>query len=237
MTSPALCWARAFSPPGFFTQVPATAVQAQFRVQFVRWGLPAWIRVDNGYPWGNWNDLPTALPLWLVGMDVGVHWNEPGHPEQNPKVERSQGTGSRWAEPWTCRSVDQLQQRFEQEDRIQRELYRAVGGHSRLAAHPDLRHSGRRYSQTWERRHWDLERALQHLAQYQAVRRVSRSGHVRIYAHNYYVGTNYAGASVYVQLDPDIRAWVIADQAGTQIRQLPAQQLTRPRLMALELSD
>src|ERR1051326_4767601 len=125
MTSPARCWARAFSPQGFFTQVPARAVQDEVRRQCGRGGLPLWVRVDNGYPWGNWNDLPTALALWLVGLGVGVHWNEPRHPEQNAKVERSQGTGSRWAEPWTYRTAAALQQRFEREDRIQRELYPA----------------------------------------------------------------------------------------------------------------
>ena len=168
--------------------MPAPAVQDELRRQFGRWGLPLWVRVDNGYPWGNWNDLPTALTLWLWGLGLRVHHNEPRHPEQNPKVERSQGTGSRWAEPWACTSVEQLQRRFDEEDRIQREVYPALAGQSRRAAHPGLAHSGRRYGRAWERRHWDLEGALEQLAGYQAVRQVSSAGQVRIYAHNYYVG-------------------------------------------------
>jgi hypothetical protein len=111
---------------------------------------------------------------------VQVDWNDPGHPEQNPKVERSLGTGSRWAEPWSCRDVAELQARFDREDRVRRELYPAVGGRSRWAAFPELRHSGRSYRRGWERRNGDWALAVAHLAGYQAVRQVSRGGHVGV---------------------------------------------------------
>jgi len=213
--------------------VPATQVQDELRTQFACWGLPAWLRVDNGYPWGNFNDLPTALALWLIGLGVAVHGNEPCHPEQNPKVERSQDTGSRWTEPWTCQTAGQLQERFLQEDRVQRELYPAVGGRSRQEAFPALAEVVRPYRRGLERRHWDLDRVLEHLAEYQAVRKVSSGGSIGIYDQTYYVGRANAGQSVYVQLDPEEVVWVITDLAGTELRQHAAKQITRKRIMAL----
>src|SRR5947208_740960 len=140
--SPGPCWARRFSPPAAFGQVPVAAVRQAIRAQFGRWGRPAAVRVDNGTPWGNWNDLPTPLALWLVGLGVRVHWNDPGCPQQNPKVERSQGTGKRWAEPGRCGGVAELQANLDEADRIQREEYPTPAGPSRWALFAGLRHSG-----------------------------------------------------------------------------------------------
>jgi hypothetical protein len=192
--------------------------------------------VDNGNPWGNWNDLPTALALWLIGLGVEVLWNDPGHPEQNPKVERSQGTGYRWTEPHRCYEVAELQGHFDTMDVLQRERYPAVGGRSRWQAFPELAQVVRRYRHRGERREWDLERALQHLAGYQAVRRVWHSGHVSVYDRGYYVGTAYRGQSVYVQLDPSALEWVMTDLEGRQLRRHRAEQVTRERIVQLRLS-
>jgi hypothetical protein len=232
-SSPAPCSARRFSPHGTFSEVPPAQVQEDFRQRFCRWGLPLRFRVDNGNPWGNWNDLPTALSLWLFGLGVEVLWNDPGHPEQNPKVERSQGTGRRWAEPHRCRDVAELQEHFDEVDVIQRERYPAVGGQSRQEAFPELAQVRRRYTRSWERRQWDLLRALEHLASYAAVRRVSGSGHVSVYASNYYVGTAYCGQNVYVELDPSAQEWVISDPEGRQLRRHKAQQVTREGILKL----
>jgi len=237
MSSPARYWAPEFSPRRTFSEVPPVQVQEAFREHFSRWGLPEAFRLDNGNPWGNWNDLPTALALWLIGLGVEVLWNDPGHPEQNPKVERSQGTGKRWAEPHRCLEAAQLQEHFDRVDVIQRERYPAVGGKSRLEAFPELAEGGRRYTREWERRYWALERVLEHVAAYAVVRRVWQSGHVSVYDKGYYVGTAYRGQSVYVELDPSAREWVITDQEGRQLRRHPARQLTRERIVGLRLTE
>lgn len=226
----------AFSPQGFFTHVPPTAVQDELRRRFAPWGLPLWVRGDNGLPWGTWNAVPTALALWLLGLGVRVPWNDPRHPEQHPKVERSQGTGKRWAEPWTWQDAKDLQDHCDREDHVRRDLYPAVGGRSRRAAFPALEHSGRSCSRGWERRHWDLHRAVQHLAGYQAVRTVSTAGHVAVYDHAYYVGRQHVGRPVYVPLDPDAREWLFSDQEGRELRKHAAKHLTRARLLALKLN-
>jgi hypothetical protein len=49
-------------------------------------------------------------------------------------VERSQGTGKRWAEPGACAAAAELQARADVIDQIQREEYSAVAGMSRRDA-------------------------------------------------------------------------------------------------------
>ncbi len=235
MSSRERCSAPGFSPQGSFPAVPPAQVQEHFRCQFARWGLPRRVRVDNGNPWGNFNDLPTALALWLIGLGVDVWWNDPGHPEQNPKVERAQGTGKRWAEPQQCRAVAELQARFDQADGIQRERYPAVGGRSRLEAFPELQRVQRRYTRSWEQRHWDLGRVADHLAEYTGVRQVTRSGYTSVYDVHYYVGRVYRGQSVYVEFDPSALEWVFTNREGTQLRRFAAAQITRARIRKLNL--
>ena len=84
-------------------------MRAQLRLARVRWGLPGRFRVDNGWPWGSRGEFPTDLSLWMIGLGVGMHWNNPRRPQENGVVERSQGTSARWCEPWTCRTPAELQ--------------------------------------------------------------------------------------------------------------------------------
>jgi hypothetical protein len=49
--------------PGLWNKVAMEVTQNALRDAFARWGLPGSLRLDNGYPWGNWSELPTALAL------------------------------------------------------------------------------------------------------------------------------------------------------------------------------
>jgi hypothetical protein len=230
MSAAGRCWARSFSPQATFGQVPAATVRQALRQQFGRWGLPRCLRVDNGVPWGNWNDLPTPFALWVVGLGVAWHWNDPRCPQQNPKVERSQGTGKRWSEPGRCQSVAQLQERLDEADRIQREVYPSVAGTTRWHLFPQLRHSGRPYSRAWEERSWSLKRVESHLAGYVAIRRVAATGHVSVYDRGRYVGTQYRGQWVQVQYDPDAHGWVIRDRVAQVLQRHGTPEIRRERI-------
>jgi hypothetical protein len=133
----------AFSPRGYFVQVPAGRVQAELRKCFARWGRPLSLPFDNGNPWGSWGDLPTPLASWLIGLGLVVDWIPARAAQDNGVVERGQGAAWNWAEPDRCGSVGELQRRMEQEDRVQRECYPHAGCASRMAAYPGLIHSGR----------------------------------------------------------------------------------------------
>lgn len=208
-------------------------MQRALRRQFCRWGLPGWLRVDNGVPWGSFNDLPTLFALWVVGLGVRWHFNDPRCPQQNPKVERSQGTAKRWAEPGSCRTAAELQARLDEADRLQREEYPTPAGGSRLGLFPGLRHSGRRYSRAWEERAWGLGLAEDHLADYVAVRRVGSGGSVGVYDRARYVGRQYAGRLVQVQYDPQAHGWLISDYRGRELRRHEAPEISREQIARL----
>jgi len=211
-------------------------VQAEFRQAFVRWGLPEQVRFDNGCPWGATGQLPTELALWLFGLGVGVHWNDPRCPQQNGVVERTQGVSKRWAEPHTCSDAAELQRRLEEMDEIQRQEYPSIDGRSRAEAVPTLAHSGRAYVRGREVRHWSLAAALEHLAEYVVVRRVDRNGKVSLYDRGHWLGKQWVGREVYVSLDPQLVEWVFADTEGRELRRRPAAELSRANIMGLCVS-
>jgi transposase InsO family protein len=216
--------------------VPAAATQEQLRQAFRQWGLPGAIRVDNGTPWGSAGDCPTDLALWLIGLGVELIWIPPRCPQNNGVVERSQGTGKRWAEPATCADAGELQRRVDEQDRIQRELYQSVGGLSRLEAYPSLKHSTRSYSAKNEAAQWDIKRVIEHLARYVMVRRVDCKGIVSLYNKNRYVGRKLSGQDVYVSLDPVKVEWVYSSRDGVCYHRQEADELTAERVMRLEVS-
>jgi hypothetical protein len=174
--------------------------------------------------------------MWLIGLGVAMRWNPPRRPQDNGVIERSQGTGKRWAEPGTCQDVQQLQARIDDMDRIQREVYPSIQGQSRWQAFPKLEHSGRSYSKAWERRAWDLDLVMAHLRDYSVMRRVDCKGQVTLYSRHHYVGEKYRGQSIYVMVDPLDHEWVFTTAADVQLRRKAAEELTRERIMRLQVS-
>jgi hypothetical protein len=215
---------------------PAT-VQETLRLVFSRWGRPESFRVDNGCPWGSKGDWPTDLALWLIGLGVDMIWNPARRPQDNGVVERSQDTGKRWGEPETCQDADELQRRLDDMDRIQREVYPSIQGQSRWLAFPGLRQNERSYSQAWEKRSWNLQPVLDHMANEHALRRVDRKGQVSIYGRSHYVGKPHQGQDVYVFLDPVDREWVFATPDGVQLRRKAAEEITQERILKLQVTN
>jgi hypothetical protein len=222
-------------PVGRWSHVGASAVQAELRKAFTRWGRPQMMRVDNGAPWGSTGGLPTALALWLLGLNVPLIWNRPHQPRDNAVVERTQGVSERWVEAHTCADVRELQRRLDRMDRIHRDRYPSREGQSRTEAYPRLAHSGRLYNGKWEFHHWSLQRVLQGLAEYAVPRQVDRSGKVWLYDQSHGVGKARAGQQLYVTLDPEARAWVFQDRDGREVQRQPARQLTKERICHLNV--
>jgi hypothetical protein len=228
---------RQFSPLAYWNAVSAAEVQAVLRQVFRRWGRPRCLRLDNGVPWGAMFDMPSELALWLLGLDIGITFNPPRRPQDNGVIERSQGTGKRWAEPGACANAKELQRRLQDMDVIQREEYPSLKGRSRLAVYPGLKYSGRAYSRQWERQHWRLDLVLEHLAGYAVPRQVDSSGSVSVYNKTSYVGKRYSGKMVYVSVDPLRGEWLFRDAQGNHVRTQPAEQLSRERIMHLRVGD
>jgi len=211
-------------------------IQEAMRRVFSRWGLPEQARADNGYPWGNSGDFPPEMALWLIGLGVGVLWIDPCRPQQNGVVERGQGTGQNWSEPQTCDGPEELQRRCDEMDRRQREDYPYRGDLSRLEVYPTLRHSGRKYSSRREPSQWQASLAWEAVARQVVRRQVDCTGCVSVYNRGRYVGKQYIGTQVYVSLDPTGPTWVIADEAGRELRTHAAEELAAGRIRSLAVA-
>jgi hypothetical protein len=203
---------------------------------FGRWGMPERFRVDNGIPWGSWSDLPPDLALWVIGLGIDIIWNQARRPQENGVVERSQGTGKRWAEPFACETTKQLQRNIDRMDTIQRQAYPIAGVKSRLELYPELKHSGRRYTRRWERQHWDFNRVVDHLAGYAVPRHVGNSGRVSVYNRSYYVGIVHKGKAVLVMFDPDTHEWIFADDDGHQLNRQTAKEIIQRNILKLQVT-
>lgn len=194
------------------------------------------MRLDNGIPWGNSSGLPSELSLWLAGLGVLVHWNDPYQPQQNGVVESTQGTSQRWVEPAKCADIEELRRGLAREDRNYSERYPALDGLSRRQAYPALAHSGRGYTLGWEKQVWELSEALQFLARVRVRRRVSTRGQVSLYHRLVQVGADYGGSWVYVQMDPQSVEWVISAVHGKELRRRPAPQFTAEAIISLNVA-
>ena len=148
-------------------------------------------------------------------------------------VERSQGTGKRWAEPHQAASAAELQSNLDAMDRRQRESYPYRKQASRLAAHPELEHSGRPYDESREEERWSLEKARDLLAGYVVPRRVDRSGMASVYGRNYYVGKAYAEQVVHVRYDPQQQLWLFQDGEGHQLNRQKASEINVTNIRGL----
>jgi transposase InsO family protein len=219
-----------------WTAVGKLAVQALLRDAFSRWGLPGGIRVDHGLPWVIPGGLPSDLELWLAGLAVPLHLIRVRRPEDNGKVERSNGTAKRWSEPQQCHSAAQLQLRVDEEDRVQRELYRDEHGLTRRERYPDLLSSGRGYAPGWEKACWELELALNCLGGCPVRRKVNKQGQISLYDHHHRVGQQYAEQVAEVRFDVASLQWrflVGEQQAGRST----ATHISQERIVGLQLGS
>lgn len=236
MSAVARCSAPRFFPLGTWSKVTPGAVREELRQAFARWGLPHCLRVDNGTPWGSSGDFPTDLSLWVLGLGIEMHWNNPRSPEENGVVERSQGTSNRWCEPWTCATPAELQERLERMDRLYRESYPYRDRLSRMAFFPGLIHSGRAYDPALESELWQWSRVAEHLANCLVTRQVDSAGHVSLYNRCRYVGRIHRGKRVYVMYDPNRNEWIFANRDGHQLRSMPAEELSLQNVLDLKVS-
>lgn len=64
-------------------------VQACLTEVFRRYGLPLWMTMDNGAPWGDSGLTPyTPLTVWLLRLGIGISHSRPFHPQTQGKDER-----------------------------------------------------------------------------------------------------------------------------------------------------
>jgi transposase len=185
--------------------------------------------------------LGAAARFGLVAARLG---HGPGlEPPPAQARQRGRGAGARvcqrWVEPGTCQTAAELQARLDYFTTLQRERYPHHDAPSRLAAYPALAGGGRSYDPAPAAAQWDERRVWRFLAQQVVVRRVDRVGRISLANRALGVGRAWAGQEVTVRLAvvDDAPHWHIRDARGTLRRQQAAPELSRERIVTLDVSQ
>jgi len=184
---------------------------------FETWGLPQWIKVDNGRPFGDPQmELIPPLALWLIGLGVQVIWNRPARPQDNAKVERSQGVMGRWTEFSKCINTNSLAQRLRKEAHFHNYHFpiRRQQARTRKEVFPNLAHTGK----TWNPDGFSRDRVLKFLANGYWERKVSSGGQISIYGHRFSVGQPLKHQRVSIKLAAQSNEWHIFNAQGKLIK-------------------
>lgn len=223
-----------FFPHKKICEVPVQVVQQALIKVFEKWGIPSWIKVDNGRPFGDPRlEVVPPLALWLIALGIPVIWNPARSPKKNAIVERSQGVLGKWTEFHNCRDRDHLQVRLNREGKFYNYHFpiRKLSGQKRIEAFPDLAHTGRPY----QPEKFQLKRALNFLAQGNWVRKVSSTGQISMYNHRFSVGMRFKYQNISLKICPERNAWQIFDATGELIKAVPTK-FSKQSLWKLDLS-
>lgn len=212
---------RRFSPKKKISEVPVRQVQQELISVFKNRGVPHWIKVDNGRPFGDPKlELVPPLALWLIGLGIKVIWNPPATPQDNGVVERSQGVMGNWTEFAKCIDTDDLQHRLWKEAEFHNLYFpiRRKGNKTRIRLFPKLLHTGKE----WAPHGFKLNRVLIFLAKADWERKVSSIGQISIYGQRFSVGVQFKHQKVSIKLNPRNNLWNIFDANGELIKTYPS---------------
>jgi len=223
------------SPLADWQKVPVVLTQRWLRETFETWGIPGCLRVDNGVPWGNPGDMPSALALWLIGLGIEMHWNHPRRPHENGKIERFNGLIDQWGEPTQCANWRAWQAKIRWLIHVQRERYPSVDGLSRAVAFPELFISRRPYCTEHEEAYWDFQRVKDFLAQHTWPRKIDAYGLISIYHLGYRVGKSFALQFVSLHFDPVSIEWFVVDDSGHTLKRWAAVEITPEHIKTLTI--
>ena len=98
-----------------------------------------------------------------------------------------------------------------------------------------LAEKARPYQVAEEGRLWDLKRVDRFLALGVYHRTVNARGAISMYGWPHQVGRAHKGREVFVRFDPGERQWVVSDHQGTELRRMPADDLSPKRVRDLRV--
>lgn len=217
-------WLAGIAFPYFMvSQVPLKEFQEALIGVFKRWGKAGAFRVDNGAPLGNPRmSSISAIPLWLISMDIDMIWNKPRSPQSNGKVERMQGTSARWVVLDNCDNLEALQSRLTNESEVQRKKFpvKRLKQKTILEVYPELEASRRIYREE----DFDERRAYKVIARAVYNRSSDKGGVVRLYMQDFNLSTKNAKRQVQVRLCAETLVWkfydgqeLLAEKAATHL--------------------
>ncbi len=221
-----------FFPYARINQVPVDLVFDTVRYVIHRWGFIGTLRVDNGAPFGEpTRQSLSPLHLRLCASGIRLMLNPPRSPQKNAKVERSQGTTARWADPKQCSDYWALQLKLNEDVIIQREKFpsRVCKNKTRMETFPELYQNSKRLDPVF----FDLDMVYRLLAKGRWKRKISAQGVVSMFAQDYQVGFSFRGKETWVTFDPLTLEWVFMDNNRKTLNRYLARNLDQKHILAL----
>lgn len=233
MRSPDACLRHSFSPLSCINQAALSHIQHGMIECLKQWGLPLNIKVDNGKPFGDpqRSSIP-ELCLWLSALGVQTIWNRPRQPRDNARVERMQGTTSRWVEVARCNTHEELQHKLDHAAVLQREHYRVkrLGYQSRKERYAQLWNNARRYD---EHQSFEQCKVEQYLSQVVFSRKVNSAGVFNFYAQTVYIAKGSRQEVVTLQYSVDEKHFIIRGRSGQRVGVLQADNFSAENIRQL----
>lgn len=219
-------WTLSFFPCARISEVPITEILDCTLYVMYRWGHIKCFRFDNGRPFGDpKRETFSPLALHLVARGCEVLFNPPRTPTKNAKVERCQGTTGKWADATNSQDLEAFRENLEYAVVAQREKYktRVCQGKTRMGFYPQLNSNVRRFN----RKDFDVHRALKFLEQGKWYRKVSSVGQISLFSRKYQVGFQYRDQdiSIKLSLQQGKAFWNCYDNKQNLIQQLYADNL------------
>jgi hypothetical protein len=226
-----------------------TEVRDVLRTGFAEWQtVPSELKTDNELGLaGASNDLfPGKLTLWLAGLGVTHRFIRPGHPTDQPHIERNHRTLRDWAvTQQSVADVDQLQHALERERHVHNHLYPSQAsdcdGRPPLTAHPELLTPRRVYQPDRELELFDLQGVYRLLAQLTFERKLDSKARVSLGRQPYSLGQKLVRErqlkTVQARFDPNTVEWVFLTPDQEEVVRRPPKGLDVQTLTGLDPSD
>lgn len=199
-----------------------------------QWGFLGVFKADNGAPFGDPSrQALSPLNLHLTALGIRTKLNPPRSPTKNAKVERNQGTTSRWANATECSDCLEFQQRIDQAVLDQRENYptRVCQGQTRAEKYPALFTNPKRFHPE----DFDINRVYSLLAKGSWRRKVSAQGVVTIFSKEIQVGYKHRGTIVTATFNPEQIAWQFKNDRGDILKTQKADNLLLQNILTFSL--
>jgi hypothetical protein len=202
---------------------------------FKQWGMPLAIRTDNGHPFGcPTRDVVPIMSLWLKSWGITPVLNPPRSPQSNAKVERAQGTSSRWAELKKAQNLEDLQSRIDKAIIIQRETFpvKRLGNVSRAKLYQkDLYAHTRTFDQTL----FNAEEGFCFLAKATFIRKVDSQGTTNNYGKSFQIGQKYKGQFVVFKFNETLKAWNVSNAKAEFLKSFDDERFSDANLFDLSI--
>lgn len=156
------------------------------------------------------------MALWLISYNISVILNRPGVPQDNAKVERSQGTLSRWTNPKVLNTIEELQLEVRKQGEFYNLYYptRRLKNKTKAELFPSLFMP----KNNWNPTDFDIQRALNFLAKSTWERRVSSNGQLSIYGQRFSISTKYKYQIVTIILNSETNQWDVFHDTGALLK-------------------